>query len=101
MEGRSHSSHHFNNDITISKCLSRLLRHSAKEEGLNITHDGYVPVSEIIKHRSLARLGCKVDDICRIVETNDKKRFTLRNTTELEICANQGHTLLHCMKTYF
>ncbi|CAH1965669.1 unnamed protein product [Acanthoscelides obtectus] len=81
-------------DVQLSKILSWLLRHSAVKEGLRISADGYIKVSDILKHRKL-KGKYNIDDIKRIVETNNKQRFSLRcgEHSELEICANQGHSL--------
>nr|CAI5847457.1 unnamed protein product [Callosobruchus analis] len=81
-------------DFWLSKRLSWLLRHGAVKERLPIGADGYVRVADLLNHRSL-RGKCSIDDIKRIVETNDKQRFSLRSdeNNELEICANQGHSL--------
>jgi len=36
-------------EVTISKCLSWILRHGAVELGLSIRPDGYVPLSEVLE----------------------------------------------------
>lgn len=74
-------------DVGISKTLSWILRHGAVELKLNLRQDGYVPLSEILDFH---RIKCKIydpqvnkylemhvtlEDIERIVENNDKKRF--------------------------
>ncbi|RZC33063.1 uncharacterized protein BDFB_002436 [Asbolus verrucosus] len=81
------------NEVLLSKTLSWLLRHAAHKEGLTVSSEGFVPVSEVINHRSL-RGKCSDVDIQKIVDINDKKRFTLRsNRGILEIRANQGHSI--------
>ncbi|VEN42441.1 unnamed protein product [Callosobruchus maculatus] len=81
-------------DFRLSKTLSWLLRHGAVKERLTIGADGYIRVADLLNHRSL-KGKCSIDDIKKIVETNDKQRFSLRcdENNELEICANQGHSL--------
>ncbi|XP_067011659.1 tRNA 2'-phosphotransferase 1 [Anabrus simplex] len=82
-------------DKALSKTLSWLLRHGAVKEGLPISVDGYVEVSEILNHKSL-RNRYTIEDIQRVVDENDKKRFTLTSCTEtgrLKIKANQGHSI--------
>ncbi|KAF2890284.1 hypothetical protein ILUMI_15888 [Ignelater luminosus] len=81
-------------DIWISKTLSGLLRHRAIKEGLTISSEGFVPIAQILNNRYL-KSKCTIDDIKRIVVNNDKQRFTLRTTEtgELEIRANQGHSI--------
>ncbi|KAL6267454.1 hypothetical protein P5V15_000530 [Pogonomyrmex californicus] len=78
-------------DIALSKKLSYLLRHGAVKEGLNIKPNGFVTVNELL-NKSLH--WCTIDDIKRIVEKNNKQRFTLETINGiLEIKANQGHTI--------
>lgn len=82
-------------DVSLSKTLTWLLRHSAAKEGLSLSVDGFVPVSAILNHKVL-RHKYTINDVLRVVEENDKKRFTLSNhpeTGELLIKANQGHSM--------
>lgn len=90
------------NDVYISKTLSWLLRHGAVKEKLNIDSEGFVNVEEILNTKNFNRKYV-LDDIVRVVETNDKKRFDLRTFNGvLKIRAVQGHTLkvVVCLMTY-
>ncbi|ERL95563.1 hypothetical protein D910_12824, partial [Dendroctonus ponderosae] len=79
-------------DIVLSKSLSRILRHRAREEHLCISQEGYVAVDELLKNRYFH--NCTVEDIKRVVDSSDKQRFSLRVFNgALEICANQGHSI--------
>jgi 2'-phosphotransferase len=81
-------------DIQISKSLSYLLRHGAVKEGLSIDSSGYVNLSEVLAHNRLRSSRATQQDIERIVQENDKKRFTLIQQEDVwKICANQGHSL--------
>ncbi|CCK73397.1 tRNA 2'-phosphotransferase NDAI_0G04120 [Naumovozyma dairenensis CBS 421] len=81
-------------DIRISKALSYLLRHGAVKEGLSIDSDGYVDLSALLKHNRLKTYKCTRDDIHRVVETNEKKRFNIKKLENVEyICAVQGHSM--------
>ena len=78
------------NDTRISKKLSYLLRHGAVKNGLNIRADGFINIQDILKNIS----ECTIDDIKRIVENNDKQRFSLSYIdNNLMIKANQGHSI--------
>ncbi|XP_070156569.1 tRNA 2'-phosphotransferase 1-like [Polyergus mexicanus] len=78
------------NDIVLSKKLSYLLRHGAIKQGLNIKPNGFVVVSELLNKLH----HYTIDDIKRIVENNNKQRFTLDTINGvLEIKANQGHSI--------
>lgn len=81
-------------DIQISKALSYLLRHGAEKEKLPIDDQGYVKLSAILSNNRIKTHKATREDIQRIVENNNKKRFTLIIRDEIEyICANQGHSL--------
>lgn len=79
-------------DIQLSKSLSWLLRHGANSVGLIINDDGYVDLESILQLKQFRSYS--ISDITRIVENNDKKRFSLRETNDkLQIRANQGHSI--------
>lgn len=86
-------------DVQISKALSYLLRHGAVKEGLPIDSNGFIPVAVLLRHNRLKSHKCTLEDIHRIVENNDKKRFQiierrLENSEPEEIiCATQGHSI--------
>lgn len=81
-------------DVAISKALSYLLRHGAVKEKLAIDDDGYVNVNQLLNHNRLKTNKATLEDIYRIVENNDKKRFTIReNDSAVLICASQGHSI--------
>lgn len=80
-------------NISVSKTLSWLLRHSAIKEGLTINEEGFIKVDELLKHSKLNK--CSISDILRIAEHNDKQRFTLQldDNEQWWIRANQGHSI--------
>lgn len=74
----------------LSRYLSTLLRHQAKNQGYQIDSRGFVSVKEIIKKCSTATL----DDIKQITNTNDKKRFEIEERNDgCYIRAVQGHSI--------
>eukprot|EP00050_Salpingoeca_kvevrii_P021168 m.107191 g.107191 ORF g.107191 m.107191 type:complete len:208 (+) comp9209_c0_seq3:101-724(+) len=80
--------------VRMSKFMSRVLRHKAFEYGLSMDPAGYVRVSDLLALPNMK--GCTVEDVRREVAENAKQRFALREnpeTGELEIRANQGHTI--------
>lgn len=81
-------------DMMISKALSYLLRHGAIKEKLEIDALGYVKVDQILKNNRLKTHKTTLHDILRVVENNNKKRFSLmQKDDELYICASQGHSI--------
>ena len=77
------TNHSHTGDIQLSKSLSWVLRHAAPSLGLQITPDGYVPLAKILAlHHPRFRTKDNrqkytVEDVIRVVENNDKKRFRL------------------------
>ncbi|XP_005988908.1 tRNA 2'-phosphotransferase 1 [Latimeria chalumnae] len=91
---RRHHHHHQDPDIRLSKALSYVLRHGASELGFQMGTDGFLYVDEILQHQRYR--GYSEHDIHRVVETNDKQRFTLQTHPvdgRLQIRANQGHSI--------
>ncbi|GFQ83020.1 tRNA 2'-phosphotransferase 1 [Trichonephila clavata] len=83
-----------NKDIKTSKLLSWLLRHGAESQGLKLDDAGFVDVQALLNLKVCENIS--LSDIKRVVEHNDKQRFTLRyneNENCLLIRANQGHSL--------
>ncbi|EPS42892.1 hypothetical protein H072_3212 [Dactylellina haptotyla CBS 200.50] len=64
-------------DEQISRALSRTLRHSAREEKLNMRADGYINVAELLNSRKYQQLGLDFPTLCQAVQKNAKKRFKL------------------------
>lgn len=77
---------------TISKFLSKHLRHKPDALGLTLQAGGWVMVDDLLA--SCARIGFTIsyDELIECVETNDKKRFSFNDTGEM-IRANQGHSV--------
>ncbi|RDA84526.1 hypothetical protein CP532_1510 [Ophiocordyceps camponoti-leonardi (nom. inval.)] len=83
-------------DTQISRALSRLLRHQAEKAGIKLDSEGFAPLNEVLAWGPIRSLGVTVDDIQRVVETNDKKRYGLKRTPSSStylIRANQGHSI--------
>uniref|UniRef100_A0A6M2DNV4 2'-phosphotransferase n=1 Tax=Xenopsylla cheopis TaxID=163159 RepID=A0A6M2DNV4_XENCH len=81
-------------DCSISRRLSWLLRHGAQKVDIFISDEGFIKVHDILRHQSFKDIT--LEDILRVVSNNDKQRFSVRKNPgngELEIKANQGHTI--------
>jgi putative RNA 2'-phosphotransferase len=77
---------------TLSKCLSKYLRHSPEDLGITLRPGGWVPVEELL-HALDVKKGVYIatDELDEIVRTCPKQRFGYDPTYTL-IRANQGHT---------
>lgn len=81
-----------NDLVHYSKALSKVLRHTAKANGLQIREDGYIEVDSILKLPQFRGMGMEL--LLSIVKGNDKKRFTMEEVEGvLYIRANQGHSI--------
>ncbi|EGG16048.1 hypothetical protein DFA_09720 [Cavenderia fasciculata] len=78
--------------IQISKAMSYILRHGCAKERIEISADGYVKVNDLLKNKNFKNITFQ--DIQHVVDTNDKKRFELKQQdNEYYIRASQGHTI--------
>lgn len=81
-------------DVRLSKTLSYILRHGAAKLNLHILQGGFIYVDDLLRQPQLSRYT--INDITRVVDTNDKKRYFMEPDSEtgrLKIRANQGHTM--------
>lgn len=77
--------------IKISRSLTWLLRHHVVDKNLKISEDGYVLWDDIVKLNEFKNYT--LDEVKHVVETNDKKRFALKEENgKWYIRANQGHS---------
>ncbi|CAH8491405.1 unnamed protein product [Schistosoma turkestanicum] len=81
-------------DVILSKKLAWILRHGAENVGMQYQPGGYLYVDKILQLKPFQ--GVKLEDISRVVNSNDKKRYELSTDPEngrLRIRAYQGHTV--------
>lgn len=81
--------------VKISKFLSWLLRHGINDRKLDMDSEGFVSLDDVMKQSEMTEIS--IEDIQHVVDTNDKKRFTIEERTNGEykkiyIRANQGHS---------
>jgi len=79
-------------DVKLSKFLSLVLRHEPGKIGLTLGHEGWVSIDELIKNANAAGKKFGRKDLLYVVETNDKKRFSI-SADGLRIRAAQGHSV--------
>jgi putative RNA 2'-phosphotransferase len=77
--------------VTVSKYLSKHLRHQPEALGLTLAPGGWVGVDELLAACARARFPVSRDELLEVVAKNDKQRFAFDNTGRL-IRANQGHS---------
>jgi len=78
--------------VTVSKFLSKHLRHTPESLGLRLQPGGWVSVDEILTASERIRFAIPYDELLECVESSDKQRFSFDDTGDL-IRANQGHSV--------
>lgn len=78
--------------ITVSKYLSKFLRHAPGDLGLTLRPGGWVLVDDLLDAARSHGFPISYDELVECVETNDKRRFSFDETGEM-IRANQGHSV--------
>ena len=77
-----------------SRAFSRLLRHTAEDEGVTVRPDGFVSVAAALKTKRLRGRKIKVADVEELVSNCPKQRFELATIAgEKCIRAVQGHSM--------
>jgi putative RNA 2'-phosphotransferase len=78
--------------VTISKYLSKHLRHKPERLGLTLAEGGWVPVDDLLTACAKHQFAVTRAELDEVVQRNDKQRFSFDPTGEL-IRANQGHSV--------
>ena len=79
-------------DKSLSKFLSLILRHKPETIQLTLDENGWAQVDELITKAKDNNVPLTLENLKRIVETNDKKRFVFSEDGK-RIRASQGHSL--------
>ncbi|MDF7675784.1 RNA 2'-phosphotransferase [Neisseriaceae bacterium ESL0693] len=75
----------------LSKFLSYILRHQPESIGIHLDSDGWVNIEYLVEQANKHNQFLTKEILYQIVETSDKKRFTI-SENGLEIRAAQGHS---------
>lgn len=81
-----------NDDVTLGKFMSLILRHKPETIGIKLDSEGWADVNELIKGINAAGHSIDMQTVERIVAENNKKRYTL-SPDKKRIRANQGHSI--------
>ena len=77
-------------DKTISKYLSKILRHTPEAVGLELEPGGWVDALELLAACKRHGKTITYEQLKRVVEESDKQRFAIEGR---KIRANQGHSV--------
>lgn len=78
--------------VSISKFVSKVLRHAPESVGLRLDEAGWVEVDDLLAAAERAGVRMERATLERVVAENDKKRFAL-SPDGLRIRASQGHSV--------
>ena len=78
--------------VQLSKFLSFVLRHEPDAIGLTLDPQGWAGIDELIERGNAAGTRFDREDLQRVVQTSDKKRFSV-SPDGLRIRAAQGHSV--------
>ncbi len=78
--------------VKISKYLSKYLRHTPEQIGIQLAPGGWVTVDELLDACKKHSFPINRIELEEVVAKNDKKRFSFDSTGSL-IRANQGHSV--------
>lgn len=77
----------------VSRLLAQVLRHAPEKLGLKPDPEGWITVDVLLAALADHDLPISHDQLVEIVQTNDKKRFTLLEAGD-QIRAAQGHSIV-------
>lgn len=77
--------------ITISKFLSKHLRHEPEALGLVLEPGGWVAVTDLLAGAAKYGFAISSEELVQVVAENDKQRFAF-DASGKKIRANQGHS---------
>ena len=79
---------------TISKALTKILRHEAIKLGIRIRSDGYCLLDQVLRADRLQELVVTSADVLCVAKNSDKKRFDVMvEGDDVFIRAAQGHSI--------
>lgn len=76
---------------TVSRFLSKHLRHEPEKLGLSLAPGGWVAVADLLAGAAKIGFPLSREELQQVVAENDKRRFALDETGR-RIRANQGHS---------
>lgn len=77
--------------ISVSKFISKYLRHTPEGIGLTLGEGGWVPISELLTAAARHRFPITREELEHVVARCEKQRFAIDHTNQL-VRANQGHS---------
>jgi putative RNA 2'-phosphotransferase len=78
--------------VTVSKYLSKHLRHQPEKIGIKLAAGGWVDVDQLLNACAANKFLITRQELEEVVATNDKNRFAF-DATGTRIRANQGHSV--------
>lgn len=79
-------------EISLGKFLSKHLRHTPEEIGLNLDSEGWAAIDQLLEAARTAGVEISREELDHIVAVNEKRRFAI-DSSKKKIRANQGHSI--------
>ena len=92
-DNKYHSQKNFQKNKHISKFLALVLRHKAKDFGLDVEPSGFIKLDDIISLPQSQKKHITLDIVKEIVANDEKGRYELVNRPPYYIRAVQGHSM--------
>ena len=80
-------------NVHLSKYLALVLRHKAKDFGLEVEPSGFIKLDDIISLPQSQKYNMNIDIIKELVSNDEKGRYELVNRPPYYIRAVQGHSM--------
>jgi putative RNA 2'-phosphotransferase len=77
--------------VTVSKFLSKYLRHEPQALGLTLEPGGWVAIEDLLAGAAMIRFPISRDELAQVIAASDNRRFSLDESGK-RIRANQGHS---------
>ena len=81
-----------NDDITLGKFISLILRHKPEVIGITLDREGWADTCELINGINASGHSIDMETLERIVRENNKQRYSFSEDRS-KIRANQGHSI--------
>ena len=81
-----------NDDVSLGRFISLVLRHEPSAAGIELDSEGWANVDDLIRGVCDTGRILDMETLERIVRENNKKRYSF-NEDKTKIRANQGHSI--------
>ena len=92
-DNKNYAHKNYDKNVHLSKFLALVLRHKAKDFGLEVEPSGFIKLDDIISLPQSQKNNMTLDKVKEIVANDQKGRYELVNRPPYYIRAVQGHSM--------